>query len=127
VGAGFGVERFLRHREPAGVRIARLRAVADLPLCADLLAAALRAGAPVDRAAAAVADALGGPLGERLERNRAVAAARCRIRRKRGRNLSDVPGADRLVAAAIRTSTSGGALAGGPHSAGPMTSAATDP
>jgi Flp pilus assembly protein TadB len=111
VGAGFGVERFLRHREPAGVRTARLRAAADLPLCADLLAAALRAGAPVDRAAAAVADALGGPLGERLER---VARS---LRLGAGSpeawtHLSDVPGADRLIAAAIRTSMSGGAMAG---------------
>jgi len=111
VGAGFGVERFLRHREPAGVRTARLRAAADMPLCADLLAAALRAGAPVDRAAAAVADALGGPLGERLER---VARS---LRLGAGSpeawaHLSDVPGADRLIAAAIRTSMSGGAMAG---------------
>jgi Flp pilus assembly protein TadB len=108
---GVGVDRFLRRREPAEVRAARLRAVADLPLGADLLAAALRAGAPVDRAAAAVADALGGPLGERLER-----ASRS-LRLGAGpaeawAQLSDVPGADRLIRAAIRSSASGGALAG---------------
>jgi Flp pilus assembly protein TadB len=111
VGAGFGVERFLRHRVPADMRVARMRAVADLPLCADLLAAALRAGAPVDRAAAAVAAALGGPLGERLERT----ARSLRLGAgpsEAWAHMSDVPGADRLVAAAIRTSTSGGALAG---------------
>src|SRR4029453_18769357 len=62
------VDRFLRRQETPEARAARMRAMADLPLCADLLAATLRAGAPVDRAAAAVADALGGPLGERLER-----------------------------------------------------------
>ena len=109
--AGAGVHRVLLGREPAQARQARLRAVADLPLGADLLAAALRAGTPVDRAAAAVADALGGPLGERLDR-----ASRS-LRLGAGpseawAHLSDVPGADRLVAAAIRSSASGGALAG---------------
>jgi Flp pilus assembly protein TadB len=109
--AGLGVDGFLRRREPADARAVRLRAVADLPLGADLLAAALRAGAPVDRAAAAVADALGGPLGERLDR-----AARS-LRLGAGpaeawAQLSDVSGADRLISAAIRSSASGGALAG---------------
>jgi len=108
---GLAVERFLRRIEPADVRKARVRAVADLPLGADLLAAALRAGAPVDRAAAAVADALGGPLGERLERTSRS------LRLGAGppeawAHLSDVPGADRLISAAIRSSASGGALAG---------------
>lgn len=109
--AGVGVWRFLGTREPGEVREARLRAAADLPLCADLLAAALRAGAPVDRAVYAVAEALGGPLGERLER-----AARS-LRLGAGpdeawAHLSDVKGADRLVVAAVRSSASGGALAG---------------
>jgi pilus assembly protein TadC len=104
------VERVLRNQEPAEVRGTRLRAVADLPLGADLLVAALRAGAPVDRAASAVADALGGPLGERLER---VARA---LRLGAGpaeawAHLADVTGAERLVAAAVRSSASGGALA----------------
>ena len=65
---GVGAEWFLQRREPAKARQERLTAAADLPLGADLLAAALRAGAPMDRAAAAVAEALGGPLGERLQR-----------------------------------------------------------
>jgi pilus assembly protein TadC len=108
---GFGVDLFLRRREPPAAREARLRAVSDLPLGADLLAAALRAGAPVDRAVAAVADAMGGPLGERLERTSRS------LRLGAGppeawAHLSGVPGADRLVAAAIRSSASGGALAG---------------
>nr|WP_238547320.1 type II secretion system F family protein [Actinoplanes friuliensis] len=109
VAVGFGVDRFLASREPADIRAARLRAIADLPIGADLLAAALRAGAPVDRAICAVAEALGGPLGERLDRV--------------GRSLrlgadppdawlhmSGVDGAERLVAAALRSSASGGAL-----------------
>ena len=93
------------------MRADRLRAMTDLPLCADLLASALRAGAPVDRAVAAVADALGGPLGERLER----AARSLRMGAEPAEawtHLSDVAGTDRLVGAAIRSSASGGALAG---------------
>ena len=109
--AGLGVYRFLRTREPADVVQARLRAAADLPLCADLLAAAVRAGAPVDRAVSAVADALGGPLGERLTRT----ARSLRLGAgpaEAWAHLRDVTGAQRLVAAAIRSSDSGGALAG---------------
>jgi len=111
VAAAFTAERFLRRREPADVRAARLRAVADLPLCADLLAAALRAGAPIDGAADAVADALSGPLGERLART----ARSLRLGAgpaEAWTHLSDVAGAERVVAAAIRSSASGGALAG---------------
>lgn len=108
---GLGTRQVLRRRQPAEVRAARRRAVADLPLCAEFLAAALRAGAPVDRAAAAVADALGGPLGERLEQT-----ARS-LRMGAGpaeawAHVADVPGASRLAAVAVRSSTSGGALAG---------------
>jgi pilus assembly protein TadC len=109
--AGFGADRLLRRMEPAAARADRLRAVADLPLAADLLGAALRAGAPVDRAASAVADALGGPLGERLERT-------ARSLRLGGAPaeawayVADVAGAERLVSAAVRSSASGGALAG---------------
>jgi Flp pilus assembly protein TadB len=106
-----GVERYLRRQPSPEVRAAQRRAVADLPLGADLLAAALRAGAPVDRAAAAVADALGGPLGERLART----ARSLRLGAgppEAWAHLFGVPGADRLIAAAIRSSASGGALAG---------------
>jgi Flp pilus assembly protein TadB len=110
-GAGLGIERVLRHSEPADVRVARLRAVADLPLCADLLAAALRAGAPVDLAAAAVAAALGGPLGERLERT-ARSLRLGAAPTEAWAHLSDVRGSDRLAAAVTRTSMTGGALAG---------------
>jgi Flp pilus assembly protein TadB len=111
IAVGFGVDRFLRGQEPAAVQAARRRAVADLPLGADLLAAALRAGAPVDRAAFAVADALGGPLAERLER----VARSLRLGAEPAEawaHVSDVTGGARLISAAIRSSTSGGALAG---------------
>jgi Flp pilus assembly protein TadB len=107
---GCGVERFLRRREPARVRDARLRAVADLPLSSDLLAAALRAGAPVDRAVSAVAEALGGPLGERLDRvGRSLRLGADPP--EAWAHLADVTGADRLIASAVRSSASGGALA----------------
>jgi Flp pilus assembly protein TadB len=109
--AGVGVDQFLRRREPPEVRAARMRAVADLPLGADLLAAVLRAGAPVDRSVSAVAAALGGPLGERLDR----VGRSLRLGAEPPEawaHLADVPGAERLVAAAVRSSSSGGALAG---------------
>jgi Flp pilus assembly protein TadB len=109
--AGLGAQRFLRRRQPAEVRAARRHAVADLPLCADLLAATLCAGASVDRAAAAVADALGGPLGERLERT-ARSLHLGAGPAEAWAHVTDVPGARRLAAAAVRSSTSGGALAG---------------
>ena len=111
IGVAYGFDRWLKRQEPAEVRAARMRAEADLPLAADLLAAALTAGAPLDRAASAVADALGGPLGSRLERT-------ARSLRLGGTpaeawaHLSDVVGAERLVAAAVRSSASGGALSG---------------
>ncbi|WP_239082535.1 type II secretion system F family protein [Actinoplanes teichomyceticus] len=111
VAAGIGTERFLRRREPAEIRRERRDALTDLPLGADLLAAALRAGAPVDRAAAAVADALGGPLGARMQRT----ARSLRLGAgpaEAWAHLADVTGAERLIAAAVRSSASGGALAG---------------
>ncbi len=104
------LDRALRHLEPAAVRAERLRTVADLPLAADLLAAALRAGAPVDRAVGAVADALGGPLGVRLQR--VARALQMGGTAAEAWALLDVPAADRMVAAAVRSSASGGALAG---------------
>ena len=110
-GAAVAADRWLRRREPAQVRQERLVAAADLPLGADLLAAALRAGAPVDRAAAAVAEALDGPLGMRLGRT----ARSLRLGAEPAEawaHLAGIAGADRLVAAAVRSSASGGALAG---------------
>lgn len=88
-----------------------MREAADLPLAADLLAAALRAGSPVDQAVQAVAEALGGPLGDRL--NRVGRTLRLGGEpREAWTYLAPVPGGDRLVTAAVRSSTSGAALAG---------------
>jgi pilus assembly protein TadC len=103
--------RLLPRIEPAAVRRRRAREVAELPLAADLLAAVLRAGAPIDRAVLTVAETLDGPLGDRLRR---VGRA---LRLGAGPTeswaaLTSVPGAERLVAAVVRSSASGSALAG---------------
>jgi pilus assembly protein TadC len=104
-------DRLLRRIEPAAVRERRLREAADLPLAADLLAAALRAGAPVDRSVLAVADALGGPLAARLARvGRTFELGGTAT--EAWTHLEPVPGAQRLATAAIRSSHSGAALAG---------------
>jgi pilus assembly protein TadC len=106
-----GLDRLLRRFEPAAVRRRRLRESADLPLAADLLAAALRAGAPVDRAVSAVAEALAGPLGERLEQ----VGRTLRLGggpEEAWTQLGPVSGAERLTMAAVRSSASGAALAG---------------
>ncbi|MFF3236557.1 type II secretion system F family protein [Micromonospora sp. NPDC002931] len=111
VPAALLLDRLLRRIEPPAVRRRRLREAADLPLAADLLAAAMRAGAPVDRSVLAVADALDGPLADRLARVG-------RLLRLGGgpeeawEPLASVPGAERLTAAVLRSSNSGGALAG---------------
>jgi pilus assembly protein TadC len=105
------LDRLLRRLEPAAVRARREAEAADLPLAADLLAAVLCGGAPVDRAAAAVGEALAGPLGDRL-----VLVAR-ELRLGGGpaeawAHLAPVPGADRLIRAAVRSAEHGGAMAG---------------
>ena len=63
---GAGVHRFVQGLEPAAERRARRRVEADLPVAAELLAVAVRAGATVDRAAEVVGQCLGGPLGAAL-------------------------------------------------------------
>ncbi|HEX6968847.1 MAG TPA: type II secretion system F family protein [Micromonosporaceae bacterium] len=106
-----GLDRLLRRLEPAAVRDRRLREAADLPLAADLLAATLRAGAPVDQGVTAVAQALGGPLGERLGR----VGRTLRLGggpEEAWSHLSPVAGADRMIRAAVRSAASGTALAG---------------
>ncbi|MGI5485220.1 type II secretion system F family protein [Microtetraspora malaysiensis] len=61
-----GAWAIARRRESADVRRRRERMAADLPFAVDLIVACLRAGQPVIGAVDAVAEALGGPLGERL-------------------------------------------------------------
>ncbi|MEU4665183.1 type II secretion system F family protein [Micromonospora chalcea] len=108
--AGVAADRLLRRIEPRALRERRLRETADLPLAADLLAAALRAGAPVDRSALAVAEALGGPLADRLGRvGRTLGLGGTAT--EAWAHLSCVAGAEPVVAAAVRSSNSGAALA----------------
>ncbi|MFY1635664.1 type II secretion system F family protein [Solwaraspora sp. WMMB335] len=106
-----GLDRGLRRIEPAWRRRQRLRETADLPLAADLMAAALRAGAPLDHAVLAVADAVGGPLGVRLRRV-ARSMSLGAEPSEAWQQLSGVPGGERLAAAAVRSAASGAALAG---------------
>ncbi|MCW3843603.1 type II secretion system F family protein [Micromonospora yasonensis] len=108
---GVTADLLLRRIEPPAVRQRRLREAGDLPLAADLLAAALRAGAPVDRSVLAVAEALGGPLAERLGRvGRTLELGGTAA--EAWTHLHPVSGAERLAGAAIRSSDSGAALAG---------------
>ncbi|MEV4758217.1 type II secretion system F family protein [Micromonospora sp. NPDC049559] len=106
-----GCDRSLRRIETPAARERRLREGADLPLAADLLAAALRAGAPVDRAVAAVAEAVGGPLGERLRRVGRILLLGGGPE-EAWSQLAPVAGGERLGTAAVRSAASGAALAG---------------
>jgi len=67
---GAGIHRWLSGLETAAQRLEREQVQADLPLAAQLLAAAVSAGVAPGLAIDAVADALGGPLGERLRSGR---------------------------------------------------------
>lgn len=87
------------------------REAAELPLVADLLAAALRGGAPVEHAVAAVADTMRGPLGDRLAR----VARLLRLGAppaEAWQQLAELPGAERLARAAVRSAEHGSALSG---------------
>lgn len=88
----------------------RARLIADLPVAVDLLAACLRGGAPWHEAVEAVADAVGGPLGEEL---RAVSV---QIRlgadpAEAWRALAEEPMLAPLARAAVRAASTGAALA----------------
>lgn len=99
------------HRLPAPAPTRdRRAAAAALPYGVDLLAAALRSGAPVDRALAMVGRALGGPLGRRFDE--VGRALRLGVHGVDGWHaLADVPGAAGVIAAAVRTAESGATLA----------------
>lgn len=106
----FAADQGLRRLEPAAHRRRRLAEAAQLPLAADLLAVALRAGAPAERAAAAVAEALPGPLGDRLARvGRALSLGA--IPSRAWAELAPVTGGARLARAAVRSAEHGSALA----------------
>lgn len=108
VAGGVGVWRWWRGRAAdarAGAN-ARGAAVRQLPLASDLLASCLAAGAGPVEAARAVGEALGGPVGQGLERG----AAQVRLGGELGvawRELAAVPGADGLVRLLERAGESG--------------------
>ncbi|MFD0583230.1 type II secretion system F family protein [Dactylosporangium darangshiense] len=105
VGCGLVLGRL----EPPGVRRERAAARADLPFAADLLAAALRAGSPPDRAALAVGEVLGGPVGLRLARTgRALRLGAAP--EDAWAHLADLPGGARFARAAARSAEHGTAL-----------------
>ncbi|MBQ1036984.1 type II secretion system F family protein [Micromonospora sp. C81] len=111
VPTAFLLDFLLRRIEPPAVRKRRVQEAADLPLAADLLAAVMRAGAPVDRSVLAVAEALDGPLAGRLARvGRTLLLGGGPP--EAWSALDGIPGADRLTAAALRSANSGAALAG---------------
>jgi Flp pilus assembly protein TadB len=98
-------------RQPTRVERERRRRIeADLPFAADLLAAALRAGAPPDLAVGCAGRAVGGPLGADLER--------CERALRLGApaedawsHLGEVDAGRRMAQAAVRSQDSGAALA----------------
>lgn len=73
--AAAGLHRWLATLEPRERRRRRERLAAELPVVADLLAACLAAGSPLDDAVDAVATAVGGPMREVLR----VAVATSRL------------------------------------------------
>lgn len=105
------LDRLLRRVESPAIRERRRQENAALPLAADLLASAMRAGAPVDHSVLAVAEALDGPLAERLARVGRLLRLGAEPA-EAWSTLAAVPGAERLVGAALRSATSGASLAG---------------
>jgi len=102
--------RLLRRIEPAASRRARQAATDELPFAADLLAAALRAGVPVDAAARTTGAGIGGTLGRDLVR----VADGLRLGLEPGDAwpvLGATQGADRIVDTVVRSAESGAAMA----------------
>jgi Flp pilus assembly protein TadB len=107
---GLGACVLLARQPTAAARAEKRRVTADLPCAADLLAAALRAGAPPDVSARCVGAALGGPLGDRLVRvDRALRLGAPAD--EAWSYLGDDRGAERVVTAAVRSQHSGAAFA----------------
>jgi Flp pilus assembly protein TadB len=97
--------------EPARARRERLELVRTAPLVADLLAAALMAGVPLEHAIPVVARALGGPAGELLmgvHRRAELGEPMARS----WSSLSQTPGLGGVARAVARSSRTGAPLAG---------------
>ncbi|MGW1539081.1 type II secretion system F family protein [Streptomyces sp. NPDC002309] len=107
--AAAGVWRWRRRQSAvttAAEALERHEAARQLPLAADLVAACIAAGAGPVIAAHAVGEALGGPVGETLERG----AAEVRLGGEPAaswRGLAAVPGADALARLLERADVSG--------------------
>jgi pilus assembly protein TadC len=105
--AGLGCARWVARRPPSAGR----GLATELSFAVDLVAAALRAGAPPDAAARLVADAMGGSVGERLR----LVDRSLRLGVPPGRawaQLGDGDEGGRVARAAQRSGDSGAALAG---------------
>jgi pilus assembly protein TadC len=109
--AAAAAHRYFQRLEPAAVRRERLRAENDLPFAADLLAAALHAGLPTEHAVFLVADAIGGPVGHRLDQVARAGELGLSIDRTWSA-FSDLAGGRRLAKAVARSAHSGAALVG---------------
>jgi Flp pilus assembly protein TadB len=116
IGAGLGVvvalvlPVLISRLEPAGVRRERLELIRSAPLVADLLAAALLAGVPLEHAIPVVARAIGGPAGESLsDVHRRAELGEPMARAWSG--LSQTPGLGGVARAVARSSRTGAPLA----------------
>jgi pilus assembly protein TadC len=116
IGPVLGVAAFwwLRRQPPREVADENARVAEELPFVADLLGAALRAGAAPASAARCVADAVGGPLGERLRRVERLLSLGAPAN-EAWSYLGETDAARRIAAAARRSQHSGAAFAGALH------------
>ena len=99
----------VRRRPSRAQRLEQRQMATELPLVADLLAVALKAGAPPELAVRTVGVAVDGPVGARLRRvGRALSLGEQPARA--WAHLGDLPMGLRLAAAAIRSANSGALL-----------------
>lgn len=101
----------VRRLPTSQARRRRLAEVGELPLAADLLAVALRSGAPMTSAVMAVAEALPGPLAERLRRVARLLQLGA-TPAEAWEEFTTLPSGQRFAAAAVRSAEHGSALAG---------------
>jgi pilus assembly protein TadC len=105
-----GCVRIMSRLEPRAVRLRRTRILAELPMAIDLLSACLRGGGAWHESVEAVADAVGGPLGDVLAR----VAARIRLGAdpvQEWLNLANEPVLAPLGRAAARAASGGAPIA----------------
>jgi len=108
---GLACARWMSRRPTSTQRAVARRVTAELPFAVDLVAAALRAGAPPDAAARFVADAVGPGVGDRLRRvERALRAGTPTA--QAWSQIGEGDAAGRVARAAQRSGDSGAALAG---------------